>query len=87
MHLSMSQDADTYTTRDLPIASALKASGANVVRVDRDPQGRGHFVFADKEKCGQIVLEYLNRELTLDAKALFDAQRDLKTMLNVTGGQ
>ena len=83
----MANESNTYETRDLPIASALKASGASVIRITRDEKGRGHWVFADFSKCQQIVMEYMANELTLDAKTLMGAQRDLKTLLNESGGR
>ncbi len=66
-----------YKSRDIYLSTALKAAGIFLVRVDA-LNGKGFFVFQDTPKIQEIIADYSNGNLKIDAKRLFEDWKTLK---------
>ena len=75
----LSQRPAEFPTRDIYLATILKQSGVNLVRVENH-SGRGIFVFQETEKIRDLVSKYFNGSLRLDPKGLFETWKSLKAI-------
>lgn len=73
------QNPSEYLTRDIYQAVILKLSGIPIVRCVNQA-GRGVFVFKDSPKIEGLISSYLNDELTMNPKALFECWKSLKSI-------
>lgn len=71
---------NTYRVKDLSCASFLYASGAKLLKSDKE-NGRVWFIFADKAYCEKLVDSFWNKEATVNAKEFSDAFRTLKDLI------
>jgi len=68
-----------YRTRDLYEAAYLVAKGLKVKKVEKvSLSSRCFFVFDNPEKCRQIVVEFWNKEGSVEPKTYAEAVRNLK---------
>ena len=67
-----------YETRDLYEASAIRSLNHSVIDVKKE-DGVCYFVFDNKQDCEDIVNDYRNRKLTVNAKSFTES---IKTMKN-----
>lgn len=67
---------EPFETPDLGIAAFLLTKGCTLLVAEK-AKGRYSFVFADKERCVQLSIEYVNSEF-----AKFDSSlKNLKNLL------
>jgi hypothetical protein len=71
-----------YRTSDLYEASALVASGVELLRMDPGFRGRMDFVFNETETLNQIVNDFVNGKLTLNIKTFLSAWRQLRRRID-----
>lgn len=66
-----------YRTKDIYLASVL---AANQLSIRLQPESDFYwFVFSDPEKCKQLVNDFWQNKLNVNAKDLVTAIKDLKT--------
>lgn len=70
-----------YLCDDLKLASSLLALGLTIQSVDRTNPRRAVFHFREGAKAAKLAALYVNRELQLDAKTLFDRFEDVRTIV------
>ena len=69
-----------FHTKDIYLATALKQSGARIIRVE-NRTGKGVFVFDDSAKLKELALRFFNGEMRVDPQGLFEAWKSLKSMV------
>jgi hypothetical protein len=73
------QNLSEYLTRDLYQAVILRLSAIPIIRVENQT-GRAIFVFRASPKINEIISSYLNDELNLNPRAVFETWKSLKSM-------
>ena len=71
-----------FETHDLYLASALKINGLRLIDLKKDKEGRGLFIFEDRDDRFQLVKNYFSGELIGSLKAFSNAWADLKSLVN-----
>jgi len=76
-----------YKTRDIYLSASLKACSIPLIRVESH-EGKGFFIFKYSPKIEDIIADYHNGELKIDARTLFNVWKDLKSLaFSVTNNQ
>lgn len=70
-----------YTTADFLISTYLYSKGHHLVEIDWVSTSRAEFLFEHTESLKEDISKYWNGEAFVDAKALLQAQRELKQRL------
>jgi hypothetical protein len=71
-----------FETHDIYLSSALKIKGFRLFDLKRDENGRGLFIFEDRDDRPQLVKNFFSGELTGSLKAFSNAWADLKSLIN-----
>jgi hypothetical protein len=74
-----------FKTRDIYLATALRQSGAKIVRVENHT-GKGIFVFKSSPTIEKLTTDFFNGDLRVDPQGLFEAWKSLKSMAYSTIG-
>lgn len=69
----------TFETRDIYLATALKQSGARILRVENHT-GKGIFIFQSSPDIEELITQFFNGEMKVDPQGLFEAWKSLKSM-------
>ncbi len=71
-----------YRTKDFYGCCLLRALGFHLFNIDRNPNNVCSFVFEDPDqKASQIIHEYWDKKILVDARTLIDAINEMKTRL------
>ena len=68
-----------YKTTDMQLATVLSLYFP--IEEIRNKNGRGTFVFANKEQLQSIIENYCNKQLSVEPMGLFDALKTIKNRL------
>lgn len=76
----MRNGQDKYSTHDLWFAALLKIKGFRLLRVQPNGNGRALFEFEDKPGREQLLINFINRKLSVEPSSLVDAMKSLKAV-------
>ena len=79
-YISPAPSLDNYRTRDLYEAAVIHAFKLPILKVERD-EGICHFVFANRELCEKLAMDFRNRELTVNAKGFIESLKTMKDFI------
>ena len=68
----------TFSTTDLSLAAYLKVKGFRLLKVDRNDNGKGLFVFEDRSNREELILVFLNQDARVEPISYIETQRNLK---------
>jgi len=71
----------TFSTHDIYLATALKLSGFNFLKIEREINGKGLFIIEDKPERSQYVEDYFSGKLSGSYKSFVNTWRDLKALI------
>ncbi len=69
---------DFFTTSDTCEASSILASGVQIERMEKSPNGRVHFYFPDRQKATEVSKQFWSKTLPIDAQTLLTEFKTLK---------
>lgn len=70
-----------YRTNDFALTASLLALNFKVLRLDKKGSGKVIFAFNDSDNLNQAVEDYWQDKLTINPKAFFNAQKELKARM------
>ena len=71
---------DVYKTRDIYTAAVIKQSGIPIIKIENNGRGQGIFIFRADARITSIISQYINGELRVDPRGLFENWKALKSM-------
>lgn len=71
--------SNNFSTSDIALSAALKISEFKLLRVNRDGS-KAVFVFEDKPKRPEMVMRFINREMTVEPLRFMEEVRNLKSL-------
>ena len=72
---------NTLDTNNLVLASVLHYSRCKLVGMDKANPRRSVFQFAYTTQCQELISAFWSSSLSVEPRAFFAAQKDLKSML------
>lgn len=83
-NLSFDRDSNTYATTDFYSAVTLRTYGFRLIAVEQRGRGKSWFIFENNAKdmtAEEVLQDYWDRLLQLDARTFVDNINELKTRL------
>ena len=74
------ENINNYKTADLEFAATLYVMNIKMIEMENDGNKK-IFVFDNKEKCNKIKMQYINGELRMDPKKLWEGLSTLKSLI------
>ena len=71
----------TYKVVDLRIATFLKLKGFRLLRIDKEGNGRGAFIFEDEPERNNLILSFVNKKELCEPVGFLDELKNLKAMV------
>ena len=71
---------DKYSTYDLWLATLLKIKGFELLGVQVNGSSRASFQFRDKPERERLLIDFVNRRLTVEPLGFVDAMKSLKAL-------
>lgn len=76
----MKKDNQTYQTFDLWQAALLKVKGFDLLGVQVNGNGRALFEFEERPEREQLLIDFVNRKLSVEPLGFVDAMKSLKAL-------
>lgn len=76
----MRNGQNKYSTHDLWFAALLKIRGFRLLGVQVNGNGRAQFEFEDKPTRQQLLVDFVNRKLSVEPLGFVDAMKSLKAL-------
>lgn len=76
-------DPETFDVEDLGMAAALMCAGDELAHIRRVSYTKVCFEFVDSDRLHQHLSEYLDGALSVDALAMWNQARQLKSRLRL----
>lgn len=70
--------SEEFSTGDLSLAAFLKVKRFKLIRIDRENNGKGLFIFLDQPDRQKLIMSFLNGEESVEPTSYLEAQRNLK---------
>lgn len=84
----MQNDADiqnnhNFICRDFYLSALISALGIPLIKIAKENFGKVVFVFADKGKCEEIINDYINNKIKINANILIAKIKALKSQIYI----
>jgi len=76
----MRNGQNKYSTFDLWQAALLKVKGFDLLGVQVNGNGRALFEFEDRPEREQLLIDFVNRKLSVEPLGFVDAMKSLKAL-------
>lgn len=71
-----------FITRDLPLVAFLKLQNYSLIEINRENGGRASFTLKDDKKRQALMLQFFNKETSVEPLTFLDQIRNLKALIN-----
>lgn len=75
------EDENILKTNDIGSAAALISSGIPLLNIDKTDPKKVIFIFPNNKTIAELVKEYWDNKLHVDAKTLLDSLKSLKSRI------